>query len=61
MNELFPVYNIKIARELNKMGFEMVTVKPNKINRSLSVFFYESTDNFKVAFESLREKHIAEK
>lgn len=52
-NPLYVVYTFEKARQLTKLGFQIVAVDRNRDDTTKLVFYFESTEEFKQAFKKL--------
>ncbi len=41
--KLFPIFSRRLARELEKLGFEVKQIAPNRNNSNLLVYYFEET------------------
>jgi hypothetical protein len=57
MENLFPVFNKKIADQLILDGFDVLQIKPNKVKLNFKVFYFKNTPEFQGAFYKLKLKN----
>jgi len=50
------ILNIRIADELVKRGFRIISVKPSSKIRGRAVFAFEDTKEFQEAFEEITQR-----
>ena len=55
------IFDAKIARQLLKMGFFVIDIKPNRENTDKSIFVFENTDKFQQALSQIMEEIKAKK
>jgi len=53
---LFPIFSRRIAYELEKRGFNIIRIAPNRNNPTLSVYYFEETAEFHKAAQELIRK-----
>ena len=49
-------FDPKMARTLLKRGFKVIDIKPNRANPIASIFVFENTDEFQIAFAEVMEE-----
>lgn len=55
------IFDAKIARQLLKMGFFVIDIKPNRENTDKSIFVFENTESFQQALAQIMEEIKAKK
>ena len=55
------IFDAKIARQLLKMGFFVIDIKPNRENTDKSIFVFENTEKFQQALAQIMEEVKAKK
>lgn len=53
---LFPIFSRKIVVELEKRGFEVKKIAPNKYKPNFSVYYFEETVELRKAAQELINK-----
>ena len=53
---LYPIFSRRIVRELEKMGFKVVQIGPNRKFPNLRVYYFEETAEFRNAAQMLFQK-----
>lgn len=54
--KLYPIFSRRIAYELEKMGFKLIKMAPNRHNSNLQVYYFEDTVALHNAAQSLIQK-----
>jgi len=54
--KLYPIFSRKIVRELEKLGFQVKHIAPNRNHPELSVYYFEETVAFRNAAQNLIQK-----
>lgn len=49
------IFNAGVARNLLKMGCQIVDIKPDRSNADRSLFIFERTDEFEKAFAEIND------
>jgi hypothetical protein len=55
------VFDAKVARALCKKGFHIIDIKPLRDDPDKTVFVFENTDDFQVAFAQIMDEIKAKK
>ena len=53
---LFPVFSRRIVCELEKLGFNVVKIAPNRQHPNLNVYYFEETVSLRNAAQQLIQK-----
>ena len=53
---LYPVFSRRIVTELEKLGFKVVQIAPNRKHPELRVYYFEETVEFRNAIQQLIQK-----
>lgn len=56
--KLYPIFSRRIARELEKLGFKITKIAPNRNNVSLQVYYFEETVELRNAAQELIQKKL---
>ena len=54
--KLYPIFSRRIARELEKMGFQVKRIAPNRQHPELLVYYFEETVALHNAAQTLFKK-----
>jgi hypothetical protein len=54
--KLYPIFSRRIARELEKMGFQVKRIAPNRQHPELLVYYFEETVALRNAAQTLFQK-----
>lgn len=54
--KLYPIFSRRIARELEKMGFQVKRIAPNRQHPKLLVYYFEETVALRNAAQTLFQK-----
>lgn len=50
---LYPVFTRKLVSELEKQGFKVIQIAPNRNNPNLNVYYFEETVELRRAVQEL--------
>lgn len=56
MNNLYPIFMDTLAYKLERMGFKVVKIAPNKKKPQFNVYFFEDTIELHDAIHKLLDK-----
>lgn len=56
--KLYPIFSRRIARELEKLGFKIEKIAPNRNNLNLRVYYFEETVELRNAAQELIQKKL---
>lgn len=54
--KLFPIFSRRIVVELEKLGFQVKQIAPNRKHSELNVYYFEETVEFRNAIQKLFQK-----
>lgn len=54
--KLYPIFSRRLMIELEKQGFQVIKIEPNKKFPNLNVYFFEETAAFRNAAQKLFQK-----
>lgn len=57
MTKTAPVFSMVVAQKLIRAGFDLVSIKQNKNGSGTNVFFFNDSEEFRVALQ----QHIGKK
>ena len=56
--KLYPIFSRRIATELEKQGFKIKKIAPNRNNFNLRVYYFEETVELRNAAQQLIQKKL---
>ncbi len=56
--KLYPIFSHRIACELEKLGFKIQQIAPNRKNLNLRVYYFEETVALRNAAQQLIQKKV---
>lgn len=56
--KLYPIFSRRIARELEKLGFKIEKIAPNRNNLNLRVYYFEETVELRNTAQKLIQKKL---
>jgi len=54
--KLYPIFTRRIVLALEKLGFKVVKIAPNRTNPNLNVYYFEETPELRQAAQKLISK-----
>lgn len=54
--KLYPIFSKRLAYQLERIGFKLITMAPNRQNLELQVYYFEDTVELHHAVQKLIQK-----